>query len=76
MNQLAQITKTLGAPTELTWPGVTLLPNYHQISYKTGSKGKLRQKLPLTSFSGGPSLNETGFDLLSRLLCMDPTQVR
>lgn len=39
-------------------------------------RGKLRELFPSTSFSGGVYLNDTGYDLLTRLLSMDPKQVR
>ena len=38
-------------------------------------RGKLRELFPTTSFSGGVFLNDTGFDLLVKLLAMDPKQV-
>ena len=38
-------------------------------------RGKLRDLLPSTSFSGGVYLNDTGYNLLSQLLTMDPAQV-
>lgn len=38
-------------------------------------RGKLRDLLPSTSFSGGVYLNDTGYNLLTQLLTMDPKQV-
>eukprot|EP01018_Ginkgo_biloba_P031579 Gb_15107 [translate_table: standard] len=35
---------------------------------------KLRDKFPVTSFSGRPILSESGFDLLNRLLTYDPNK--
>lgn len=35
---------------------------------------KLRDKFPPTSFSGRPTLSESGFDLLNRLLTYDPNK--
>ena len=39
------------------------------------ARGKLRELLPTASFSGGAYLNDTGYDLLTKLLTMDPNQV-
>lgn len=36
---------------------------------------RLREKFPPTSFSGGPTLSEAGFDLLNKLLTYDPERV-
>ena len=38
-------------------------------------RGKLRELFPSTSFSGGVYLNDTGYDLLTRMLHIDPQQV-
>jgi hypothetical protein len=38
-------------------------------------RGKLRDLLPSTSFSGGVYLNDTGYNLLTQFLTMDPKQV-
>jgi len=38
------------------------------------NRGKLRENFPSTSFSGGVNLNDAGFDLLTRMLHMDPLQ--
>ena len=35
-------------------------------------RGKLRDLFPTNSFSGGVCLNDTGFDLLTKLLAMNP----
>lgn len=74
-DQINRIFRTLGSPNEVNWPGVSTLPNASKVSYKVGSRSKLRELFPLASFSGGMSLSESGFDLLSRLLCMDPARV-
>lgn len=74
LDQISKIFKMLGLPTEERWPGYSSLPNVSKISWRAPSKGKLRDLYPTTSFSGGVYLNETGFDLLSKLLHMDPSQ--
>ena len=77
VDQLDRIVKALGAPNDLTYPGFDKLPYASRIStsWKAGSRGKLRGLFPLASFSGGMSLSDQGFDLLSRLLHWDPKQV-
>ena len=74
-DQINRIFRALGSPNEDSWPGVSSLPNASKVSYKVGSRSKLRELFPLASFSGGMSLSDSGFDLLSRLLCMDPSRV-
>ena len=39
-------------------------------------RSKLRELFPVTAFAGGVALNDNGMDLLSRMLNMDPAQVR
>ena len=58
-DQITKIFKVLGLPTEEKWPGFSTLPNVNKVSWRVPSKSKLRDLFPLTSFSGGPSLNDT-----------------
>lgn len=74
IDQISKIFKIIGAPSEELWPGYSLLPNVSKVSWRVPSHGKLRSVFPLNSFSGGVCLNETGMDLLSKMLHMDPTQ--
>lgn len=76
IDQINQIFRALGMPTEDQWPGFSALPNVSKISWKAPSRGKLREMFSSTSFSGGVFLNDTGYDLLSKILHMDPNQVR
>ena len=75
-DQLNKVFRLLGTPTEETWPGVSLLPNLSKLTWRTPSVGKLRETIPsnLSSFSSSVFLNDTGFDLLRRLLEMDPSK--
>jgi cell division cycle 2-like protein len=75
IDQMNRIFKAMGTPNEDNWPGVTSLPNVSKISWKTSSRGKLREMFPTASFSGGTFLSDGGFDLLSQLLCLDPSKV-
>ncbi|KAK1271913.1 Cyclin-dependent kinase G-2 [Acorus gramineus] len=70
IDQLDKIFKMLGTPTEKIWPGLAKLP--HPRIYTKQPYNKLREKFPPTSFCGGPTLSEAGFDLLNRLLTYDP----
>ena len=70
-DQITKICRILGAPNENTMPGLSKLPNVSQISWKAPAKGKLRELFPSRSFSGGVYLNDSGFDLLSKMLLYD-----
>ncbi|KAJ0398376.1 hypothetical protein ATCC90586_000713 [Pythium insidiosum] len=76
IDQMDQIFKELGSPSEENWPGFLALPNAQSIKWKWPKKSRLREKFPLTaSFSGGGcSLSNAGFDLLSQLLALDPAK--
>lgn len=77
IDQMDQIFKLLGAPTEENWPRLLVdCPNAQAIRWKWQKKSRLRDKFPLaTAYSGGGcSLSNAGFDLLSRLLAYDPKQ--
>lgn len=74
VDQISKIFRQLGAPSEDKWPEFSKLPNANKISYKFPTRGKLRENFPSTSFSGGVYLNDAGFDLLTRMLHMDPSQ--
>eukprot|EP01041_Mallomonas_annulata_P007528 gene7528-15414_t len=74
VDQVTKIFKVLGSPTEQIWPGYSKLPLADKMC-KPGSmvhKNKLRELFPKTAFTGGIPLSDNGFDLLTRLLAMDP----
>ena len=73
-DQITQIFKLLGAPNDEKWPGFSSLPHASKVSWKAPSRSKLRDVLPATSFSGGATISDSGFDLLSKLLAYDPKQ--
>ena len=91
LDQINKIFAMLGAPTEDKWPGVSKLPLYSSISYRVPSKSKLREIFPAyvppgtasnnsntsvnTVITSNIGLNDSGFDLLSGLLCLNPMQV-
>lgn len=71
VRQLDKIFRTLGPPTEVTWPGLADLPGA-KASFANQPRNTLRDKFPALSFKGSPVLSERGFDLLSQLLTYDP----
>ncbi|RPB23360.1 Pkinase-domain-containing protein [Terfezia boudieri ATCC MYA-4762] len=69
VDQISKIFTLLGVPTEASWPGYRRLPHAKSLTFPrtpatTGSQ--LRSKFPM--------LTNQGFDLLSRLLCLDPAR--
>jgi len=62
----------MGTPNESLWPGFSALPLADKVSWRASSKSKLRELFPSTSFTGGVTMSESGFDLLTRLLTFDP----
>ncbi|KAF5921041.1 hypothetical protein HPG69_010845 [Diceros bicornis minor] len=65
IDQLFRIFRTLGTPSEATWPGVTQLPDYKGSFPKWTRKG-LEEIVP--------SLEPEGQDLLMQLLQYDPSR--
>ncbi|XP_030893061.1 cyclin-dependent kinase 3 isoform X1 [Leptonychotes weddellii] len=65
IDQLFRIFRTLGTPSEATWPGVTQLPDYKGSFPKWTRKG-LEEIVP--------SLEPEGKDLLMQLLQYDPSR--
>ncbi|GMH42083.1 hypothetical protein BSKO_10002 [Bryopsis sp. KO-2023] len=75
-NEIAQIDRIfeiVGSPTDENWPGFRKLPNVPKMKIND-YKPKLHEWFPKTSFTGGPMLTENGFDLLNKMLCLDPKQ--
>ncbi len=70
IDQLFQIFRLRGTPTEQSWPGVSTLPHFKPTFPKWPrpgpAGGALRRAVP--------TLDPQGLDLLSRLLCCDPAQ--
>lgn len=75
-NEIAQIDRIfeiMGSPNDRNWPGFRELPNVPKMKIND-YKPKLHEWFPKTSFTGGPMLTDNGFDLLSKLLALDPSQ--
>ncbi|NWV67106.1 CDK3 kinase, partial [Malurus elegans] len=65
IDQLFQIFRTLGTPTEVTWPGVTQLPDYKG-SFPRWPRKEMKDIVP--------NLDRDGRDLLAQLLLYDPSK--
>ncbi|OXB61140.1 hypothetical protein ASZ78_013703, partial [Callipepla squamata] len=65
IDQLFRIFRTLGTPTEATWPGVSQLPDY---------KGDFPQWAGKEMKEIVPNLDQRGRDLLAQLLLYDPSK--
>lgn len=71
--QIDKIVKIMGTPNETNWPSIKEVPNYAKL--KLGKAPCiLREMFPRTSFTGGPTLTDVGYDLLSKLLHYDPNE--
>ncbi|KAM3295808.1 hypothetical protein ACQJBY_038236 [Aegilops geniculata] len=65
IDELFKIFRIMGTPNEETWPGVSSLPDYKSAFPKWPS-------LDLATVV--PTLEPLGLDLLSKMLCLDPTR--
>ncbi|KAG7944954.1 hypothetical protein I3843_15G129200 [Carya illinoinensis] len=65
IDELFKIFRVLGTPKDDTWPGVTSLPDY---------KSAFPKWPPKDLATVVPSLDSTGVDLLSKMLCLDPSR--
>ena len=75
--ELDQIQKTfalLGTPTDESWPEFKFLPSTGTFKWKNRDSIELSKKFQINSFSstGQTYLDPNGFDLLSRLLTLNP----
>jgi len=74
LDQIDLIFKLLGVPNENNWPNFRSLPNSRTFRWKNKHGPQLSKKFPINSFSGGQTyLDANGFDLLSKLLTLDPS---
>ena len=65
IDELFKIFRIMGTPNEETWPGVSSLPDYKSAFPKWPS-------VDLATVV--PTLEPLGLDLLSKMLCLDPTR--
>lgn len=69
VDQISKIFTLLGVPTEASWPGFRRLPHAKSLTFPrtpATTASQLRSRFPV--------LTNQGFDLLSRLLCLDPAR--
>lgn len=66
IDEIFKMFQIMGKPTEETWPGVTSLPHFQQI-FPEWKNNTLMQYL-------GDSLDDTGVDLLKKMLTFDPAK--
>ena len=64
IDQLGKIFQALGTPSEESWPGIKLLPNYLEFQKVTPP--------PLKSIF--PKASEDALDLLSDMVCLNPSR--
>jgi len=69
-DQLDKIFRLLGSPTDETWPDFYCLPGLEVIQFNVGYTNSLRNHFQHTCLMDG--LNQQGYDLLKKLLCLDP----
>ncbi|KAK4841956.1 hypothetical protein QYF36_013225 [Acer negundo] len=65
IDELFKIFRVMGTPNEDTWPGVNSMPDFKSAFPKWPSK-ELATVVP--------NLDPAGIDLLSKMLCMDPSR--
>ncbi|CAA90342.2 Cyclin-dependent kinase 11.2 [Caenorhabditis elegans] len=66
-NQVHQIFQMMGTPTEQIWPDIKELKVWNMVEFPPVKPGQLRR-----IFKGEKLVNETGFDLLNGMLCLNP----
>ena len=72
---MSKIFTALGLPNENSWPGFMDLPNWSKVSKRLPTRGNIAKYFPTTaSFAGGLVLDELGYDLLLKLLTLDPAR--
>jgi cell division cycle 2-like protein len=73
LDQIDLIFKLLGVPTDASWPGYKNLPSSNMFRWRKTEEPTIRKTFPTNSFSGGQSfLDPNGYDLLLKLLTLDP----
>lgn len=74
VEQLAEIFRVLGAPTQDRWPDYHNLPFAKHFTFRSSPKNKLRDKFPAINVFNKTPLTDSGFKLLDSLLALDPRQ--
>ena len=76
LDQIQKIFKLLGTPTDEEWPEFSYLPSAGTFKWKNKDGCELGKQFLVNSFSatGQSYLDPTGFDLLSKLLSLNPSR--
>ena len=76
LDQIDQIFQLVGIPTEENWPAFDKLPSSGIFRWKAKKDGReLPQRFPVNSPVGDQTfLDGNGFDLLEKLLTLDPSK--
>lgn len=87
LDQIDRIFKLLGVPTDEDWPGFSSLPNAGIFRWKNSSSDKLgsgettlterfspNSPFVMSGLHGKTYLNRNGFNLLKKMLCLDPAK--
>mmetsp|Transcript_42352 Transcript_42352/g.90093 ORF Transcript_42352/g.90093 Transcript_42352/m.90093 type:complete len:157 (+) Transcript_42352:859-1329(+) len=74
LDQIQKIFKLLGTPTDADWPEFSALPSAGTFKWKNKDGSELGRRFLVNSFSatGQSYLDPNGFDLLSKLLTLNP----
>jgi cell division cycle 2-like protein len=74
IDQIDKIFSLVGTPNDNNWPDFDKLPSAGILRWKSIKSGcDLSRRFPVNSFAGGRTfLDANGFDLLRRLLTLDP----
>lgn len=75
LDQIDLIFKLIGAPDDTTWPEFKSLPNSNLLRWRNKKEPQIFSTFPVNSLIGGQTyLDANGFDLLRRLLTLNPQE--
>ena len=76
LDQINKIFQLLGVPDDDNWPNFHSLPSARIFRWRTKKDGPtLATTFPVNTFTGGQTyLDPTGFDLLGKLVALDPSK--
>jgi len=74
LDQIQKIFTLMGTPTDESWPDFSSLPNAGTFKWKSRDRNELGRRFQTNSFSstGQTYLDLNGFDLLTKLLALNP----
>ena len=76
LDQIQKVFALMGTPTDESWPEFTSLPSSGTFKWKSRESNEFSKKFQINSFSstGQTYLDPNGFDLLSKLLTLNPSK--